>query len=190
MAVDGGLPWTCDLKVALLRLMHGSQVMAAGELHPDWTVMAIWPSPMIYAGPREVCITSPNLPIHAIHRQCIVRQCQCAQELRDRVGSSLGFTPCPCPCRVGAMAGDLPRKVAPYWWRVVLHCWPRPGGYALFVGAFLLQGRPRGRGSVHCVGPKPILHPKTPDATTLARTAGITPTTGGTCSCRRLASAT
>ena len=30
------------------------QVMAAGELHPDWTVMAIWPSPMIYAGPTEV----------------------------------------------------------------------------------------------------------------------------------------
>jgi len=29
-------------------------VMAAGELHPDWTVMAIWPSPMIYAGPTEV----------------------------------------------------------------------------------------------------------------------------------------
>ena len=28
--------------------------MAAGELHPDWTVMAIWPSPMIYAGPTEV----------------------------------------------------------------------------------------------------------------------------------------
>ena len=28
--------------------------MAAGELHPDWTIMAIWPSPMIYAGPREV----------------------------------------------------------------------------------------------------------------------------------------
>jgi 3'-phosphoadenosine 5'-phosphosulfate synthase len=28
--------------------------MAAGELHPDWTVMGIWPSPMIYAGPREV----------------------------------------------------------------------------------------------------------------------------------------
>jgi 3'-phosphoadenosine 5'-phosphosulfate synthase len=29
-------------------------VIAAGELHPDWTVMAIWPSPMIYAGPTEV----------------------------------------------------------------------------------------------------------------------------------------
>ena len=28
--------------------------MAAGELHPDWTVMAIWPSPMVYSGPNEV----------------------------------------------------------------------------------------------------------------------------------------
>ena len=37
-----------------MRVKQHHEVMAAGELHPDWTVMAIWPSPMIYAGPTEV----------------------------------------------------------------------------------------------------------------------------------------
>ena len=37
-----------------VRVKQHHEVMAAGELHPDWTVMAIWPSPMIYAGPTEV----------------------------------------------------------------------------------------------------------------------------------------
>lgn len=29
-------------------------VLAEGMLNPDTTVMAIWPSPMIYGGPTEV----------------------------------------------------------------------------------------------------------------------------------------
>lgn len=29
-------------------------VLAEGMLDPDTTVMAIWPSPMIYGGPTEV----------------------------------------------------------------------------------------------------------------------------------------
>merc|ERR1719487_1103640 len=47
--------WTKASDVPLdVRVKQHKEVMAAGELHPDWTVMAIWPSPMIYAGPREV----------------------------------------------------------------------------------------------------------------------------------------
>ena len=47
--------WTKPSDVPLdVRVSQHKEVMAAGELHPDWTVMAIWPSPMIYAGPREV----------------------------------------------------------------------------------------------------------------------------------------
>lgn len=47
--------WTKASDVPLdVRVAQHKEVMAAGELHPDWTVMAIWPSPMIYAGPREV----------------------------------------------------------------------------------------------------------------------------------------
>ncbi|EOD10053.1 inorganic pyrophosphatase [Emiliania huxleyi CCMP1516] len=47
--------WTKASDVPLdVRVKQHQEVMAAGELHPDWTVMAIWPSPMIYAGPTEV----------------------------------------------------------------------------------------------------------------------------------------
>merc|ERR1719181_1432439 len=47
--------WTKASDVPLdVRVNQHVEVMAAGELHPDWTVMAIWPSPMIYAGPNEV----------------------------------------------------------------------------------------------------------------------------------------
>jgi len=47
--------WTKASDVPLdVRVKQHHEVMAAGELHPDWTVMAIWPSPMIYAGPTEV----------------------------------------------------------------------------------------------------------------------------------------
>jgi len=47
--------WTKKSDVPLdVRVQQHKEVMAAGELHPDWTVMGIWPSPMIYAGPREV----------------------------------------------------------------------------------------------------------------------------------------
>ena len=47
--------WTKPSDVPLdVRVKQHHEVMAAGELHPDWTVMAIWPSPMIYAGPTEV----------------------------------------------------------------------------------------------------------------------------------------
>jgi len=47
--------WTKKSDVPLdVRVKQHHEVMAAGELHPDWTVMAIWPSPMIYAGPTEV----------------------------------------------------------------------------------------------------------------------------------------
>jgi len=47
--------WTKKSDVPLdVRVNQHKEVMAAGELHPDWTVMAIWPSPMIYAGPTEV----------------------------------------------------------------------------------------------------------------------------------------
>ena len=47
--------WTKPSDVPLdVRVRQHKEVMAAGELHPDWTVMAIWPSPMIYAGPTEV----------------------------------------------------------------------------------------------------------------------------------------
>jgi len=47
--------WTKASDVPLdVRVSQHKEVMAAGELHPDWTVMGIWPSPMIYAGPREV----------------------------------------------------------------------------------------------------------------------------------------
>jgi len=47
--------WTKASDVPLdVRVNQHHEVMAAGELHPDWTVMAIWPSPMIYAGPTEV----------------------------------------------------------------------------------------------------------------------------------------
>lgn len=47
--------WTKSSDVPLdVRVKQHHEVMAAGELHPDWTVMAIWPSPMVYAGPTEV----------------------------------------------------------------------------------------------------------------------------------------
>ena len=47
--------WTKESDVPLdVRVKQHEKVIEAGELHPSWTVMAIWPSPMIYAGPREV----------------------------------------------------------------------------------------------------------------------------------------
>merc|ERR1719181_1988672 len=47
--------WTKASDVPLdVRVKQHVEVMAAGELHPDWTVMAIWPSPMVYSGPNEV----------------------------------------------------------------------------------------------------------------------------------------
>lgn len=47
--------WTKKSDVPLdVRVKQHHEVIAAGELHPDWTVMAIWPAPMIYAGPTEV----------------------------------------------------------------------------------------------------------------------------------------
>lgn len=42
-------------------------VLAEGMLNPDTTVMAIWPSPMIYGGPTEV-------QFHAKSRRCVQRR--------------------------------------------------------------------------------------------------------------------
>ena len=60
--------WTKKSDVPLdVRVKQHQEVMAAGELHPDWTVMAIWPSPMIYAGPTEVQVRRkwPSFRLHA-----------------------------------------------------------------------------------------------------------------------------
>lgn len=43
-------------------------VLAEGMLDPDTTVMAIWPSPMIYGGPTEV-------QFHAKSRRWVVQLC-------------------------------------------------------------------------------------------------------------------
>jgi len=79
--------WTKKSDVPLdVRVNQHKEVMAAGELHPDWTVMAIWPSPMIYAGPREVIF-------HAKSR---------------RVGGASFFT-------VGRDPAGMPYSSNPYW---------------------------------------------------------------------------
>ena len=47
--------WTKSDDVPLdVRVKQHEAVLAAKELDPAWTVMAIWPAPMIYAGPTEV----------------------------------------------------------------------------------------------------------------------------------------
>ena len=47
--------WTKDDDVPLdVRVRQHEEVLRAGELDPAWTVMAIWPAPMLYAGPTEV----------------------------------------------------------------------------------------------------------------------------------------
>jgi len=47
--------WTKSDDVPLdVRVKQHEAVIEAGELDSSWTVMAIWPSPMIYAGPTEV----------------------------------------------------------------------------------------------------------------------------------------
>ena len=60
--------WTKSSDVPLdVRVNQHKEVMAAGELHPDWTVMAIWPSPMIYAGPREVIFHAKSRRVGGAH---------------------------------------------------------------------------------------------------------------------------
>lgn len=44
----------CHPKVVPNLALHAQAVLDEGMLDPDTTVMAIWPSPMIYAGPTEV----------------------------------------------------------------------------------------------------------------------------------------
>lgn len=47
--------WTKDDDVPLpIRIKQHEAVMASGVLDPSWTVLAIFPSPMLYAGPTEV----------------------------------------------------------------------------------------------------------------------------------------
>merc|ERR1740138_1663148 len=60
--------WTKASDVPLdVRVAQHKEVMAAGELHPDWTVMAIWPSPMIYAGPTEVLFHAKSRRVGGAH---------------------------------------------------------------------------------------------------------------------------
>ena len=47
-------------------VMYAQAVLAEGMLDPDTTVMAIWPSPMIYGGPTEV-------QFHAKSRRWVLR---------------------------------------------------------------------------------------------------------------------
>lgn len=47
--------WTKDDDVPLqVRIQQHQAVLEDGVLHPD-TLLAIFPSPMMYAGPTEVC---------------------------------------------------------------------------------------------------------------------------------------
>lgn len=47
--------WTKDDDVPLpVRIAQHKAVIEAGVLGKDWTVLAIFPSPMLYAGPTEV----------------------------------------------------------------------------------------------------------------------------------------
>uniref|UniRef100_A0A915CTV8 Sulphate adenylyltransferase catalytic domain-containing protein n=1 Tax=Ditylenchus dipsaci TaxID=166011 RepID=A0A915CTV8_9BILA len=47
--------WTKDDDVPLaVRIQQHQAVLQAGVLDPKWTVLAIFPSPMLYAGPTEV----------------------------------------------------------------------------------------------------------------------------------------
>lgn len=49
--------WTKQDDVPLpIRMRQHHAVMEAGVLDPANTVLAIFPSPMMYAGPTEVCI--------------------------------------------------------------------------------------------------------------------------------------
>jgi 3'-phosphoadenosine 5'-phosphosulfate synthase len=50
--------WTKDDDVPLdVRVHQHEAVLRERMLDPDTTVMAIWPAPMIYAGPTEVSST-------------------------------------------------------------------------------------------------------------------------------------
>jgi len=58
--VPGG--WTKDDDVPLAwRIRQHQALMDEGVLEPNSTVMAIFPSPMMYAGPTEVCTYSLSL---------------------------------------------------------------------------------------------------------------------------------
>ncbi|CAD5227393.1 unnamed protein product [Bursaphelenchus xylophilus] len=47
--------WTKDSDVPLpTRIRQHEEVLKSGTLSPEWTVLAIFPSPMLYAGPTEV----------------------------------------------------------------------------------------------------------------------------------------
>lgn len=49
------LGWTKDDDVPLpVRIEQHEAVLSEGVLDPSWTVLAIFPSPMLYAGPTEV----------------------------------------------------------------------------------------------------------------------------------------
>jgi len=101
--------WTKPSDVPLdVRINQHKEVMAAGELHPDWTVMGIWPSPMIYAGPTEVLF-------HAKSR---------------RVGGASYFT-------VGRDPAGMPYSSSPYWSKTDLEgedlYHPDHGRYALMT---------------------------------------------------------
>lgn len=91
-------------------------LLAAGMLDPTTTVMAIWPAPMIYAGPTEVsppppsttitrvlCLTSSGEPHTARCRATTT--CGCPKSIHDE----LWLTGRSCM----VMAGDFPRQVPP-----------------------------------------------------------------------------
>lgn len=57
--------WTKDDDVPLpVRMKQHQAVLEEGILHPHDTVIAIFPSPMLYAGPTEV--TAINNKIHMV----------------------------------------------------------------------------------------------------------------------------
>jgi len=143
--------WTKFDDVPLdVRVKQHHAIIEDRMLEPDSTVMAIWPAPMIYAGPTEVLFHAKS---------------------RRNAGSFLLiflFLPCPQPTDSLLPYTTPPPLSLPLSLlrrRHVLCCWPRPSGHeGLLAGPGpprrrLVRRQPRPLRPHHVARPGPDEHP-------------------------------
>lgn len=99
--------WTKDDDVPLSwRMKQHAAVLEEGVLDPSNTIVAIFPSPMMYAGPTEVKSDGS------------ARGCYRSRE------------PCGAECRSGCLPGAMALQSQNDCRSELLHRWPRPGWHA------------------------------------------------------------
>lgn len=66
--------WTKDDDVPLeVRIRQHEAVLSDGVLDPKWTILAIFPSPMLYAGPTEVQWHARARRVAGVHNYIVGR---------------------------------------------------------------------------------------------------------------------